>query len=52
MAEDTEVPEAVADSPAYQLWEEFAAVATNLLERLETFLDSQQDLSPTGQSAA
>lgn len=32
--------EALATSEHYQMWEEFAGVATNLLEKMETFLDS------------
>jgi hypothetical protein len=38
--EGTDVNEALATSEHYQMWEEFAAVATNLLEKIETFLDS------------
>lgn len=40
VVEGTEVNEALATSEHYQMWEEFAGVATNLLEKIETFLDS------------
>ncbi|CAB3373842.1 Hypothetical predicted protein [Cloeon dipterum] len=37
--EGHEVPEHVAKTFEYQAWDEFASVATNLLERLESFMD-------------
>ncbi|XP_059471767.1 armadillo repeat-containing protein 2 [Neocloeon triangulifer] len=37
--EGQEVPEHVAKTFEYQMWDEFASVATNLLERLESFID-------------
>lgn len=40
VVEGTDVNEALATSEHYQMWEEFAGVATNLLEKMETFLDS------------
>jgi hypothetical protein len=40
VVEGTDVSEALATSEHYQMWEEFAGVATNLLEKIETFLDS------------
>ncbi|PNF40949.1 hypothetical protein B7P43_G08853 [Cryptotermes secundus] len=40
VVEGTDVNEALATSEYYQMWEEFAGVATNLLEKMETFLDS------------
>ncbi|PSN42597.1 hypothetical protein C0J52_08697 [Blattella germanica] len=46
VVEGTEVNEALATSEHYQMWEEFAGVATNLLEKMETFLDSLDSLEP------
>ena len=40
VVEGTEVNEDLATSDHYQMWEEFASVAINLLEKMETFLDS------------
>ena len=34
--------EELATSEHYQLWEEFAGVATNLLEKMESFLDASE----------
>ncbi|XP_021923025.1 armadillo repeat-containing protein 2 isoform X2 [Zootermopsis nevadensis] len=44
VVEGTEVNEALAASGHYQMWEEFAGVATNLLEKMEIFLDSLDSL--------
>lgn len=44
VVEDGEVEEAVANSPEYQQWEQFAGVATNLLEKIEQYLESLQAL--------
>jgi hypothetical protein len=46
VVEGTEVNEALAASGHYQMWEEFAGVATNLLEKMEIFLDSLDLLEP------
>ncbi|XP_049839067.1 armadillo repeat-containing protein 2 isoform X1 [Schistocerca gregaria] len=43
VVEGTETAEAVAESLSYQQWEEFAGVATNLLEKIETYLDSLEN---------
>jgi hypothetical protein len=48
VVEGTEVDETLATSEHYQMWEEFAGVATNLLEKMETFLDSLDSLEPLG----
>jgi len=37
--EGQQVPESIAKTQAYQMWDEFASVATNLLERLEGFME-------------
>jgi hypothetical protein len=42
VVEGTEVNEELATSEHYQLWEEFAGVATNLLEKMESFLDAPE----------
>lgn len=42
VVEGTEVNEELATSEYYQLWEEFAGVATNLLEKMESFLDAPE----------
>lgn len=43
ITEGTEiVPDTIADSPEYRLWEDFASVATNLLEKIEQYLESLQ----------
>jgi hypothetical protein len=42
VAEGAEVNEELATSEHYQLWEEFAGVATNLLEKMESFLDASE----------
>jgi len=42
VVEGTEVSEELATSEHYQLWEEFAGVATNLLEKMESFLDAPE----------
>ena len=44
VSEGSEVPEAIASSGEYQSWEQFATVATNLLEKIEQFLESLQGL--------
>jgi hypothetical protein len=46
VVEGTEVNESLATSEHYQMWEEFAGVATNLLEKMEIFLDSLDLLEP------
>lgn len=46
VVEGTEVNDALAASGHYQMWEEFAGVATNLLEKMEIFLDSLDSLEP------
>jgi hypothetical protein len=48
--EGTEVDEELATSENYQLWEEFAGVATNLLEKMESFLDAPEP--PVGDKEA
>ncbi|KAJ9581373.1 hypothetical protein L9F63_023449 [Diploptera punctata] len=40
VVEGSEVNEDLVSSEHYQMWEEFAGVAINLLEKMETFLDS------------
>nr|CAD7573709.1 unnamed protein product [Timema californicum] len=42
--EGTEVNETIASSAGYQIWEEFAGAATNLLEKMETFMDTVEPL--------
>lgn len=42
VVEDEEMDESVANSPEYQQWEHFAGVATNLLEKIEQYLESLQ----------
>ncbi|KAK9511340.1 hypothetical protein O3M35_000009 [Rhynocoris fuscipes] len=43
ISEGTEIiPDIIADTPEYRLWEEFASVATNLLEKIEQYLESLQ----------
>jgi hypothetical protein len=41
--EGQEVPEHIAKTQTYQMWDEFASVATNLLERLESFMDQNSN---------
>lgn len=45
VTEEEEVDESVASRPEYQQWEEFATVATNLLEKIEKYLESLQAFS-------
>uniref|UniRef100_A0A146LPT6 Armadillo repeat-containing protein 2 n=3 Tax=Lygus hesperus TaxID=30085 RepID=A0A146LPT6_LYGHE len=40
--EDAEIPDLIAESSEYRLWEQFASVATNLLEKIEQYLESLQ----------
>ncbi|KAG8307964.1 Armadillo repeat-containing protein 2 [Homalodisca vitripennis] len=42
VAEDGEIEDSVANNPEYQQWEQFAGVATNLLEKIEQYLESLQ----------
>lgn len=45
VVEEGEVDVSVASSHDYQQWEQFAAVATNLLEKIEQYLESLQAFS-------
>lgn len=40
--EGEDVDEITANSPEYQQWEQFAEVATNLLEKIEKYLETLQ----------
>jgi hypothetical protein len=51
IAEGTEVNEELATSEHYQLWEEFAGVATNLLEKMESFMDDPELLIGDNEAA-
>lgn len=40
IVEDGEIDESITERKDYQLWEDFAGVATNLLEKIEQYLES------------
>lgn len=40
--EGEDVDEVTANSPEYQQWEQFAEVATDLLEKIEKYLETLQ----------
>ncbi|XP_014251201.1 armadillo repeat-containing protein 2 [Cimex lectularius] len=42
VTEGSEVPDRISESAEYRLWEQFANVATNLLEKIEQYLENLQ----------